>query len=129
MLYTAGCPASAPLDCDTGANEVPVASATPAARRTFHAPLTGRTGRGTRTTNDRAFMSTAVCRLASVLPAPSTRRVPFAETTRARSTPGELTPAAAGPADVPVRVSLSVFSAHSASGTLRSTRVFQSIRQ
>ncbi len=58
-----------------------------------------------------------------------TSQAPRLETTSAWSMPGEVTPAAAGHAGVPVAALSSVSSAHSAIGMLGSASVTQSTRQ
>jgi hypothetical protein len=58
-----------------------------------------------------------------------TSQAPRLETTSAWSIPGEVTPACAGHAEVPVAALLSLSRVHSAIGTLGSASVSQSTRQ
>src|SRR5207248_5562952 len=112
----------------------PGESASPAPRRTRHAPLTGSSERGTATMNDlepRSTASAPPC-VTTLVRTPVTgliSQAPRLDTTSAWSMPGEVTPAPAGHAEDPVAGLSSASNAHSAIGTLGSASVIQSTRQ
>jgi hypothetical protein len=138
-LYSRSAGADSRLGADAlsmsgGAKFWPVASASPAPRRTRQVPLTGSRLRGTATMNDLTVRSTVRlppwARMSVRNPVTGLiSQAPRLETTSAWSMPGERTPACAGQAAAPVAGLSSVSSVHSAMGMLGSASVTQSTRQ